>query len=123
MNRKFKLRLGRYLGFELHKPGEKQSVSELKASIRFLKKRLETQEHYIAALQQGFTYIRDFVGRFYRLYLDGSVVDRAGEPVTVDWDHLVATLADRSVVNICRRTDGVLQEWARDGKGRFVQVR
>lgn len=119
---KVKVRLGRYLGFEIQQPEEKVSVTSLKAQIRYLEQKLMRQERYIVALLQGYTYIRDLAGNFYRLYNDATLVDKNGQVMQADWRLMEAMLPNGVIVEFCRRIDGALQRWAPDEQGALVQV-
>lgn len=134
MNKKFKMRLGRHLAFEWQRPQEKAGVRELKAQlrelegdanarIRELEEQLKEKDYYIRALQEGRTYIKDSRGKFYRLHADGSVIDQAGEAVAVNWDYGEIILPAGAVVDLLRRPDGDLQEWARGERGQLIRVR
>ena len=122
MQTKVKVRLGRYLGFEIHSPKQPETVSQLKAEIRYLEAQLALKQHYIDALVEGYTYIRDFSNGLYRLYNDGTVVDQYGSTLNVDWNEAQAFLPDGTSVEFHRRIDGALKKWAKDENGKLVEV-
>jgi hypothetical protein len=97
-------------------------VSQLKAEVRYLEAQLALKQHYIGALLEGYTYIRDMSNGLYRLYNDGTVIDQCGSMLSVDWNEAQGFLPDGTCVEFRRRIDGALKRWAKDENGKLVEV-
>lgn len=122
MQTKVKVRLGRYLGFEVHSPKQPESVSQLKAEIRYLEAQLALKQHFINGFLAGYTYIRDLSNQCYRLYNDGTVINEDGVALSVNWNEAEALLPNGAAIEFRRRIDGAIKRWAKDENGKLVEV-